>query len=180
MERYGKWIIAALSLSLMVNVFAAGHLLGGGLKSRPGQEKIDFGRGLPRGVIQAMPPAAKEAFRKSIQASRKEVRIRRREVRELRASLPGIVGRSGPLDVAALEQRFEKLRALSGGMQGGFEAALISALSVMTQEERATFAAELEKASKRGPRKGGPGGGPGGGPERGMPGEGRGGPPPPP
>lgn len=168
MGRYGKWIIAALSLSLMVNVFAAGHLLGGGMRAKSGAGKPEFSRGFPRGAYKTMPEAAREAFRQSLKDTRESVRKSKREARMLRETLPDIIGRSGPLDEAALKERFAKLRAVDSGLQSGFERALLSALAAMSEEERATFAAQLREDSKRkrkGPRMGqGPGEGPGNGP----------------
>jgi uncharacterized membrane protein len=167
MAAYVKWIIAALSLSLMVNVFAAGHFFGQGVGAPKGKDGPQITRGLPRGAYRAMPAEAQEAFRAALKDARKQTFRNRRQVRALRMEIPEIIGRPGPLDGAALGQNFEELRLLNAGLQSRFETALLSALEVMSESERQAFAEQLKKGGKRRPRGGGPGGpgGPEGRPE---------------
>lgn len=164
MAAYVKWIIAALSLSLMVNVFAAGHFFGQGGRSPKGKDGPQSTRGLPRGAYRAMPADAQEAFRAALKDARRETFRKRRQVRALRMEIPEIIGRPGPLDAAALAQNFEELRALNAGLQSRFETALLSALEVMNDSERQAFAAQLKKGGKRRPRGDRPGGAEGGPP----------------
>lgn len=151
MSRPSKWIIAALSLSLMVNVFAAGHFFTREFKPKHGGERIELSRSLPRGALSVMPEGAREAFKATLLASREDIRAIRKETRDARRNVGKAMATDGSLDEAAIAENFAKLRTLTAQQQAGFETALISALRVMTAEERQAFALEL---GKRGPQKG--------------------------
>lgn len=164
-----KWIIAALSVSLMVNVFAAGHFFGQGVRPPKDNAASLSARGLPRGAFRAMPEDAQAAFRTALKEARKETFRNRRQVRALRQDIPAIIARPGPLDTAALSKNFESLRLLNAGLQSRFETALLSALEVMSESERQAFAEQLKKSGKRRPMGGQPGGRDGGPPPPDMP-----------
>lgn len=173
MAQYTKWIIAALSVSLMLNVFAAGHFFGQGMGPPKGRDRAEYSRGLPREAFRAMPKPAQTAFKQALKDARKQTVQSRRQVRALRAQLPEIIADDGALDTAALSENFAQLRALNAGLQTRFETALIKALEAMSTAERKAFAVQLRSRARGGfgrgqgaggPRNAGPGGPPPGGP----------------
>jgi len=151
MGKYGKWIILALSLSLMANAFAAGHYVARG----PGPDRQDtektISAALPRGTFRALPDTARRAFRDTILAERRQNLTLRRDIRETRARLAKLATQAGPLDQDAMRETFEQLRRLQATKQESFENALLAALNAMSEEERKRFAERALTAPEKRP-----------------------------
>lgn len=147
-----KWILLALSVSLMVNVFAAGHFLGERRPPPPGPGQNPgegwAGRLLPQDLRGQIPKEARQAFRKEMMSRRGDVRDARAALKDARQRVMEELRRD-TLDQVAVETALADVRRATDSLQGSFEQSLVAALATMTPEQRMAVAKRMVKRGKR-------------------------------
>ncbi|MEM9287735.1 MAG: periplasmic heavy metal sensor [Pseudomonadota bacterium] len=151
-----KWVIALLSLSLMVNVFAIGHVVGSrGEDASPSADVSEasvnkfVSRFLPLDVRRGMPGPARQAFRRTMLENRAAIRASLQDFRRARRVLPELL-LEDTVDEADLKAAYAVSRDATAALQSHFEAALSAALLAMSPDERKALAGRLRDRRKKG------------------------------
>jgi len=152
------WLAAALVLSLAVNTFFVGLVVGGKATSdrwaeRLGVEMPFGGPGGhhrppvdldPRSFTRMLPESAREDARVVLEARREEVRELFRSAGEARASTFEAM-RAEPFDPEALTEALSASRAADEAASAALHSMMVEIVSQMNAEDRAQIGADLHE-----------------------------------
>ena len=143
----GRWavvLLAALSVSLSVNLFLGGWVAGRVLHERAPVTWAGDPRGRPeRGVgrfLEGVPPPARPVVRAAFQERRVELGERVRAVRGARQGLAEAIARADSTP-AQVEAALAELRVREGELQAVAHGALAAAIAALPPEVRAQWRA---------------------------------------
>ncbi len=146
-----KGLLAALALSVIVNVFAigfiSGRLLTHGGPPAPGLERIGGGAGGGMRMLRhtdVLPEERREAFREALRAGMPAMREQRREIRRLRRAYNEALV-ADPWDRATVEKARSDLQAEQTRQHKMIGDAMINAFEQLTPEERALLMEEAQR-----------------------------------
>lgn len=164
-------LLIALFVSLAVNIFAVGALVGAAVIGPRGHRGPDFAQGGPprgRGPgggafagSAALAPEHREAWRTALREQQAAAGPKLREARQAREQAWRALGRE-PVDAQAVLGALQRSRALEGEARADIDRRIVEFAGALPADERGRLAAVLAE-----PRRGG--GGPSG--RRGPPGE---------
>lgn len=158
-----KTLIVLLILSLAVNVFMIGAVVGGlvvGHKSRG--DRPMMGRGGPPlwAAANDLSEAQRRDYRRLLRGEAGEVREGMRAARAARTQAWADLG-AEPMDAAAVKASLDRARAAEMAARGEVEARIVDFAGRLPPKDRATLSEGLRRSQpgpqeKRGPRREGP------------------------
>lgn len=134
----GRWLLAALVLSLGLNLFLGGFLIGGRLVASRFAGR-DWAPHRLQAVASQLPPADARILRERIAGSRAELRPLMDDLRKTKDEL-GATLIADPLDKARFEAQMTQARQQREAIGAALSRGLQSALETMSAEGRAAFA----------------------------------------
>jgi len=149
-KRNWNWTKILLVISLGANLAVAGAVVGSVIAHRHGHDRHDayFGGGM-RPYIAALPESQRENVRNRLVRSRETIRMARQDIRNSEQAVRDAIA-ANPFDAKALGAAFAHQRAIYNGLAVNGHETLVSILSGMTDQERATYIEHL-KSFRRGP-----------------------------
>lgn len=148
--RRAKWLGGVLIVSLTLNLFLGGYLLGREVfhwwhDDRHHAHRADSPYRLQlRALGKSLPDAALETLRDELSAERHAIHERYRAIRAQRLEIARIMA-AEPFDPARLEEAYARYNATLGDMHAGMGDILIAAARGMSKAERRAFADRLER-----------------------------------
>lgn len=152
--RRAKWLGGLLIVSLILNLFLGGYLLGREVfhwwhDDRHQSHRADSPYRLQlRALGKSLPDAALETLREELSAERHAIRDRYRAIREQQLEIARILA-AEPFEPARLEEAYTRYNATLGEMHSGMGDILIAAARSMSDAERRAFADKLERMHRQ-------------------------------
>ena len=152
----GRGITILLAISLGLNFFMAGYLVSDWLKPGPppvasGFKGFDHPRGLVR-MSEALPPDRRRAFRQSFREGLPNMRAHHRDMRALRDEMRVLL-KAEEFDSVAAAAKMAEMRDARARQHEAFDEALLSAISVLSADERQAMIEMAQQLRKERPYK---------------------------
>lgn len=143
MSKGFKIMAGALLLSVALNVFAVGFMLGrGGLGDRPSHGRdVSFS---PRSLARLLPEEERRTLRAAMKARQPDLAQAVRQMRDARRQVARLL-RAEVLDSAAMADALGQWASAELALRQGSNAAMIEALSGLDQEQRIALVDRLER-----------------------------------
>ncbi len=153
--RINRWLAIGLFVSVALNLFVAGLIMGGPFRDGPPDRRGPDMLPSPRMFIEAF---GREDGRKVMRTLRDEIPDLRGKFRQAGEARRGVVAAmsADPYDPEALEAAFTAARAAHVELAESIQKPLTEVLADLTPEQRAKFADEFRRP--RHDRRGGPDG----------------------
>jgi uncharacterized membrane protein len=135
-------VTVALAVSILVNLFLAGVIVG--RITLPFFGQGNQGALVPREEIRALPDAERRAFNKVIRSHAPEIRALHEKVREAKRAAEQAIG-APHYDKTLLEQRFAAVRQAQLAQGTLQQEAIIEALGTLSATSRAAIAQRAEQ-----------------------------------
>lgn len=148
-------IVIALVVSLAINLFLVGTVVGGLVVGQRMKAGPPPGRGGGGGFMMAgreLSPENRTAYREILRGENGEVRVKLRAVREARAEAWGELGKE-PLDIAAVNRRLADARSQESAARSLLEDRVVAFAAGLPADQRTKLAEGLTRS----PRGDGPG-----------------------
>lgn len=152
-KRIMRWVLAgSLGLNLLfVGAFAGAAYRQAGGPAAPGGEAPGM-RGYATPYVHALPRDTRRSLFQALHAGGKDAPHMSRKARRALYQRMVSVLRTAPFDPAAAEEVLSAQRDAVLGVQSAAQSLWLEKVTEMVPAERATYADELEKVLKRGPR----------------------------
>lgn len=156
-------LLIALFVSLAVNLFAIGAVIGGLVVAGRVGERLDSIRPGPPavfGAAEALPPERQDAYRQALRGEAGQVRRTLREAGEARREAWRTLGET-PLDTTAVRRDLARAQAIEAEARRAVEDRVIDFAATLEEDERRAFAEALARPPRhmerrRGDRPPGP------------------------
>ncbi len=148
-----KWLIAALALSLAVNIFVVGVTIGKKVSDHPGGGGIRGPRGGGpsfnlRNMVRVLPPEAQEQVKDMMREERRKLRGNYEARRAANREIIEIIT-AEDVDVEALSRAIDKVTDNTTALAAPIHRVMLEIVPTLSVEERREFAEKLQERRKR-------------------------------
>jgi uncharacterized membrane protein len=130
-----RWLLAALVVSLAVNLAVGGVVLGHVLRGPPGWRPGDPEGGPAHRLMRLLPPEARDTMRQSFEAAGPDIRARAKALREARDRVRDAIA-AEPFDRARLDAALSDMRVHVDALQTAVQAAIADGVSKLPADVR--------------------------------------------